>query len=104
MYHFLFEAHPKPDTEAAKSCGGAFVNCWIDFRDQWGADQLARILIENEGWVIDKCVEVKSPDREDYESSDLRESLELFDEALANGWSCVFNCWRHDAPDASVEY
>ena len=103
MYYFLFLAHPKSGSEHEAKCAGAYVNCWIDFKNQGGAEQLARIALEDDGWIIDKCDEVRCPTRADYESPDDREYLEFFDQAHKDGWSFVFNCWDHDAPDKDSE-
>ncbi len=104
MYYFLFQVRPKPGTEHAAKCAGAYMSCWIDFKDQGGAEQLARFALDDEGWIIDTCDDVRCPTRDDYESPDpdVRECLQFFDEAQKHGWSFSFNAWGHDAPDKDV--
>ena len=103
MYYFIFLARPKPGSEHAAEYAGAWVNCWVDFKVQSGAERLARFALEDQGWIIQKCDEVRCPTRDDYESPDQRESLQFFDEAQKTGSCFVFNCWGHDAPDKDWE-
>ena len=103
MYCLTFQVRPKPDSEHAAKYAGAYAVCWIDFKDQWGAEQLARIALDEEGWIIEKCEEVHCPTRDNYESPDLHESLHLFEEAQRIGWTISLKYWGHDAPDKNSE-
>ena len=45
MWYFILKVSPKPDTENAKEAGGAYVNCWIDFREEEGAPSIWQSFI-----------------------------------------------------------
>lgn len=34
MWYFILKVSPKPNKEMAKEAGGAYVNCWINFRER----------------------------------------------------------------------
>jgi len=50
MWYFILKVSPKPNTQLATEAGGAYVNCWIDFREQSGAEHLAKFYLNQEGW------------------------------------------------------
>lgn len=90
MYYFVIHAVLDPNQEHhpdAEGAGGAFVSCWIDFKDHEGAEVLARHYIARVGWIpkdLDPEL-TRCPERSDY--SDGEPGLQYFDEAAETG-SC----------------
>ena len=97
MWYFIIRASPTPDTEQAEDSGGAYVNCWINFLIEDGAEHLAKFYVEQAGWMPEVTTEVRWVEQEDYE--DDPEHLQFFSEAETDGASFVFNSW-----DISDEY
>ena len=50
MWYFLMKVLPKAGTVLANEAAGAFVSCWIDFREKDGAEHLAKYYLDEEGW------------------------------------------------------
>jgi hypothetical protein len=97
MWYFLIRASPKPGTELAKEAGGAYINCWVNFQLEEGAEYLAKFYIEQAGWKPEETEESNWVERESYE--DYPENLQYFLEAEADGASFVFNEWAVDGED-----
>lgn len=104
MYLFTFLSKTKPKSAAVQEfedVGGAYVNCWINFKDYEASEKLARLLIRDSGWV---------PIKKTAESVVKRKYLEketdkqYYAEAVKYGYSLVFNVWPKDAEDAEVDY
>jgi hypothetical protein len=91
MWYFVLKVSPKPDTENAKEFGGAYVNCWIDFREQIGAEHLAKFYLDQEGWQYDKTEEANWVEKEDYDDDSA--GMEHFLGALTNSACFVINSW-----------
>jgi hypothetical protein len=98
----MIEATPAPDNEQEHGSGGAFVNCWINYILQDGAEVLARYYIERAGWIPAATHEHRWVEADDYK--DEPENLHYYLEAQANGASFVFNSWPADAEDADTDY
>jgi hypothetical protein len=63
MFLFTFRSRVNPKSkkfERLADVGGAYVNCWINFKDFEAAEKLARLLIKAEGWIP----EIKTANRE----------------------------------------
>ena len=97
MWYFLLEVSPKPDTELAKKAGGAFVNCWIDFREKDGAENLAKFYLGQEGWEHEETQEAAWVEALDYE--DDSEGLQRFLEAQDNSACFVVDQWGLNGED-----
>jgi len=95
MWYFLIKTVPRGDD--AKQFGGAYVNCWINFQREDGAQQLALFYLEKEGWRIEGVEETKSVGRETYEENS--DSLVYFNEAEQDGCSFVVNTWPTNGED-----
>ena len=91
MWYFILKVSPKPDTQLATQTGGAFVNCWIDFRERDGAEHLAKFYLDQEGWNHDETQEAKWVEKHDYD--DDSESMQRFLEAETNSACFVVNQW-----------
>jgi len=72
----------------AKTHGGAYVHCLIDFVQQEGAEHLARYYLEQDGWQALETEEVRIIERSDYED-DLK-YLQYFNEAEEDGCSFIY--------------
>lgn len=81
--------------------GGAYVNCWINFKDFEAAEKLAKLLIREQGWI---------PEKKTNESIIQKKSLkhkkekQYYAEAIKYGYSLVFHTWPKDAPDKDQDY
>ena len=73
-----------------KDAAGAFVECWINYRDEDGATALARHYL-GRGWVIVSRLEASS-----VRKSDLRKKRDVrsWREAKKHGYSITFNLWK----------
>lgn len=87
----MIEATPRPETEDAQDAGGAYVNCWIDFKMQAGAEAVARHYIEDAGWMAGDVEEARTVNKEEY--ADNPESLAWFTKAEKDGACFVFHTW-----------
>jgi hypothetical protein len=99
VFFFTFEATPAPDSENAATDGGAYINCWVNFKQYDGAEVLARYYIEQTGWIPGEITEsfIVSGDR----YSDDPETLAFYREAEEDGICLSFYIWPRDAPDAT---
>ena len=91
MWYFVLKLSPKPDTQLAKESGGAFANCWIDFREKDGAEHLAKFYLGQEGWEYEETQEAAWVEQWDYE--DDAENLQHFLEAQENSACFVVQQW-----------
>lgn len=91
MWYFILKVTPKPDTPLASEAGGAFVNCWIDFREQEGAEHLAKFYLDREGWQYEETQERNRVEKGDCD--DDAEGMEHFSEAEMNSASFLVNQW-----------
>ena len=96
MYYFVIHARPNPDKERdeqAADAAGAYVCCWIDFKDFEGAELLARHYIVQAGWIPDELDpdQTRSPARSDYVDDEL--GRRYFDEAMETGVCLSFHLY-----------
>lgn len=89
MYMLTYIARPTERSEHHGSAIGALVNAFIDFKDAWGCDQLARAMIDHHGWIVERHEATHLVERADVQSDE--EALGTFDEAIEDGWSFVFH-------------
>jgi hypothetical protein len=54
MWLITYEAEPKTNSPEFGVSGGAYVNCWILYAGQDGAEALARYEVEKEWIIIEK--------------------------------------------------
>lgn len=97
MFYFRIEATPSLENEADAETGGAFVNCWIDFKIQDGAEELARYYIKQAGWVPGETEAARWVEKEEYR--EMPETLVWFTEAEEDGVCLVFHSWPVGAED-----
>jgi len=91
MWFFELRVSPKPDTDISKEAGGAFVNCWIDFREREGAEHLAKFYLAQEGWDHAETTESKWVEKQDY--VDNPQGLQYFSEAETDSACFVIHQW-----------
>jgi hypothetical protein len=91
MVFFRFHASPNPRSKPGAPSAhaqAAFVNVWIDFSDQSGAEILARHYVEQAQWIAGYLEDVRCPVAEDY--NDDPQLLSYYNEARANGYCLAF--------------
>jgi len=101
MWYFVLRVSPRPDTELATEFGGAFVNCWIDFREQEGAEHLAKFYVSQEGWKFEETQEAAWVESSTYDRGS--EGMGYFLEAEANSTCFVVNTWPANGEDEDEE-
>lgn len=97
MFTFRFHALPNPDAErdpAAEGAIGAYAVVWIDFRDQDGAEILARHYVTAAGWIPGELEEVRCPELDDYAADDVLRSY--FNQACEYGYCVSFHLYSED--------
>jgi hypothetical protein len=104
MYLFTYRARVNPKSSTSqkyRECGGAYVSCYVSFKDYDGAKALAKFYIRDQGWIPGKMVEESR-----VQKSWCKKKLEkqCYSEAIKYGYSMIFNMWRKDAPDAAIDY
>lgn len=97
MWYFLMKVPPKAGTALANQAAGAFVSCWIDFREKDGAEHLAKYYLDEEGWDHEETQEAVWVERETYEKNP--EGLEHFLEAQTDSACFVINQWPVNRED-----
>jgi hypothetical protein len=80
--------------------GGAYINCYISFRDFEAAKKFAKLLIRDEGWIPEKVIDAWKIQKREMRT---KRDRQYYAEAIKYGYSLVFHLWPKDAPDAEVE-
>ena len=104
MYLFTYRAKVKPKSAASqkfREFGGAYISCYLSFKDYEGAKALAKFYIRDQGWIPERMV-----DESKVQKNWCKKKLEkqCYSEAIKYGYSMIFNMWRKDAPDAKIDY
>jgi hypothetical protein len=104
MYLINFRSRLRPGSKASAEfpdVGGAYVSCYIQFKDYDAAEKLAKLLIRERGWIPEKMTGAWV-----IRKSKLKKKKEkqFYAEALRYGYSLVFNMWPKGAEDAEVDY
>ncbi|MFV0680975.1 hypothetical protein [Ottowia sp.] len=100
MQHFVCEVTPNPDAwpeGLPSNVAGAFVECWIDFRDLEGTEALCRHYLGSE-WIIAGDVESTRVKKVDLTRKRDRKSWR---EAKRFGYSMTFNLWPNSSPNGA---
>jgi hypothetical protein len=92
IFYIQFEAEPQPKSEAFGSCGGAYVNCWVQASSELEAIVKASAAVSESGWKILSVEEECSEASEDWYSND-DEGREYFHRAVSDGECYVFHQW-----------
>ncbi len=104
MFLFTFHAKVNPKAKLAErfnEVGGAYVRCYINFKDYEASEKLARLLIKEQGWIlkakIDEGVMLKKYCK-------TKKQLQYYSEAIKYGYTLVYDMYPKDAEDADVDY
>lgn len=93
MFLFTIGAKVNPKAKYAKEfrdIGGAFVNCYISFKDYGAAEKLARMLIRDQGWIPAKETDASRLNRSHLKT---KKDKQYYSEALRYGYCLVFHTW-----------
>jgi hypothetical protein len=104
MYLFTIRSRINPKSKASeqfRDAGGAYVNCYISFKDFAAAEKLAKLLIREEGWIPEQRTDAWKIQKKQLRT---KKEKQYYSEAIKYGYSLVFNMWRKDAKDAAVDY
>lgn len=88
MYYLMFHTFPAATHSERESVGGAFVGCWIVRQTLVEADSVARSIISEALWEIDRREEACPISRADYENK--IDGLEYYEQALVDKEVVVF--------------
>ncbi len=92
IFSVQYHAEPLPGSEEFETCGGAYVNCWIEATSADAALKMTSATVADSGWTIvsveEECVEVTEDSYADDE-----EGLEYFRQAVSDGECYVFYEW-----------
>lgn len=104
MFLFTIKSRTNPKSKATEEfahIGGAYVSCYIAFKDFVGAEKLAKLLIREEGWIPEKRFEAWKIEKTKLRT---KKDKQYYAEAIKYGYCLVFHTWPKDAPDADHEY
>ena len=104
MYLFTIRSRvnrKSKNCEKFKTAAGAYVSCYVSFKDFAAAERLAKMLIRDEGWIPEKRTEAWKLQKKQLKT---KKHKQYYAEALKYGYCLVFNMWRKDAKDADVDY
>ena len=94
MYLFTIRSRVNPKSKAAESTGnvgGAYVNCYISFKDFEASEKLAKLLIRREGWIPEKRTEAGKLKKQLLKT---KKDKQYYSEALRYGYCLVFHTWQ----------
>lgn len=104
MFLFTFRSRLNPKSKEVNrltDVGGAYINCWINFKDFEAAEKLARILIREQGWIPETRTDES---RIHKKSLRTKKQKQYYSEAIKYGYTLVIHMWPKDAPDAEKDY
>ena|SRR3712207_1313135 len=104
MYLFTIRARINPKSETAErlpDIAGAYVNCWIQFKDFEAAEKLAKLLIREQGWIPEQRTDASIIQKKGLKT---KKDKQFYSEAIQYGYTLVFHMWPKDAEDADVDY
>ena len=91
MWYFILKVSPKPNTEVAKKAGGAYVNCWINYREKEGAEHLAKFYLGKQDGITKRHKRPNGVEKDDYDDDPAE--MQNFLEAEADSGSFVVQQW-----------
>jgi hypothetical protein len=101
MWVITYHVIPKPNTPAFDECGGAYVDCWILYAWEDGAEYLARYEVEKE-WTIVEREGMSWLESDDVPVGD--EDREYFDQVLIDGGTFVYNMYPLQATEEDEDF
>jgi hypothetical protein len=104
MYLITIRSPLNPQSKTAKKSkgmAGAYVNCWINFKNYASSEKLAKILIKEEGFIPEKKTDAYIMQRKHLKTKKLKQ---YYAEAIKYGYTLVLYLWPKNAPDANENY
>src|SRR5262245_7262881 len=104
MFLFTIKSRTKPKSKAAEEypdIGGAYVSCFIAFKDFGVAEKLAKLLIREQGWIPEKRFEAWRIQKAKLRT---KKDKQYYAQAIKYGYCLVFHMWAKNVPDANLEY
>ena len=101
MWLIRYHVVPKPNSPEFQEAGGAYVNCWILYAWQDGAEYLAKYEVEKE-WTIIETEEISWIEIEDFDEND--EGKENFLQAQIDGGCFVYHHYPLNAEDTDEDF
>ncbi len=101
MWLISYHVIPKTNSSEFQKIGGAYVNCWILFAWQDGAEHLAKYEVEKE-WIITETEDVSWVEIDDFDEKP--EEREYFLQAQIDGGCFVFYNYPLDAEDVDEDF
>jgi len=104
MYLITIRSRVNPRSKLAAKypdvCG-AYVLCYISFKDFTAAEQLARWAIRREGWIPETRTDARIVTRKHFKT---KKQKQYYSDILKYGYSLVFSMWSADASDNDGNY
>ena len=101
MWVITYHVVPKPGTTEFNKSGGAYVDCWILYAWQDGAEHLSKYEVEKE-WVITETLGISWIEAEDIADDD--PDKEYFEQALVDGGTFVYNLYPLNADEEDEDF
>jgi len=101
MWLICYHVIPKPNSPDFQKSGGAYVNCWILYAWQDGAEHLAKYEVEKE-WIITDTEEISWVEVDDFD--DNSEEKEYFSQAQIDGGCFVYHHYPLNAGDEDEDF
>lgn len=102
MWLIRYHVIPKFDSPHFQKSGGAYVNCWIFYAWQDGAECLAKFEVEKE-WTIIETEEIEWVELDDFEENEDSEK-EYFLQAQTDGGCFVYHHYPLDAVEEDEDF
>ena len=96
MFLFTIEARVNPKAKfAAEWSGvtGAFVNCYVSFKDFELAEKIAKWAVKDSGWIVEKRTDAWKLHKSKLKT---KKEKQYYAEALKHGYCLVFHLWDKD--------
>lgn len=101
MWVITYHVTPKPGTPEFNNSGGAYVDCWILYAWQDGAEYLAKYEVEKE-WVITETLGTSWIEEKEIAKDD--DDREYYEQALIDGGTFVYNLYPLHAEDEDEDF
>lgn len=92
MFRFTIEALPSDEIAKAENFTGASIDAWIDFKDPWAAELIAKLYIKENGWLPGETTEAHEVGADDYKED--AKGLEHFQNAETDGAAFAYRVFR----------
>ncbi len=100
MWLIRYHVIPKLNSPEFQKSGGAYVNCWILYARQDGAEYLAKYEVEKE-WAITETEEISWIEIDDFDEED--EDKQYFLQSQIDGGCFVYYYYPLNANDENDE-